>query len=52
VALPPSWTERTASDGLPGWPSRVRPSFEPDGLAIAFDDFRVDDLSNPDQPSG
>jgi len=26
--------------------------FEPDGLAIAFDDFTVFDLSNLDQPSG
>lgn len=26
--------------------------FEPAGLAVSFDDFRVDDLSSPDQPSG
>lgn len=26
--------------------------FEPAGLAVSFDDFRVDDLSSQDQPSG
>jgi len=53
VALPPFVDrEDPLPAGFPGMAVAGPTVFEPDGLAIAFEDFRVDDLSNPDQLSG
>ena len=53
MALPPFVDrEDPLPAGFPGMAVAGPTVFEPDGLAIAFEDFRVDDLTNPDQPSG